>query len=67
MILPLTIYNIQEYQEQEAAEELGVEHMIPKDDWTGEDIINLVQSIMSKLDLYLKHKQNRDQVQEQLS
>ncbi len=65
MIVVLTSYNIQEYQE--AVEELGVEHMIPKDDWTGEDIIKLVQSIMSELDLDLKSKQNRDQLHEQSS
>jgi two-component system response regulator YesN len=64
MIVVLT-YNIQEYQE--AAEELGVEHIIPKDVWTGEDIIKLVQSIMSELGIDLKRKQNRDQLQEQSS
>ena len=37
MIAVLTIYNIQKYQK--AAKELGVEHMIPKDDWTGGDKI----------------------------
>ena len=65
MIVVLTSYNIPEYQE--AAKELGIEHMIPKDDWTGEDIINLVQSIMSELGIDLKRKQNRDQLQEQSS
>jgi CheY-like chemotaxis protein len=54
MIAVLTSYNILGYQE--AAKELGVEHMIPKDDWTGEDIIQLVQSIMSGLGLDLKCK-----------
>ena len=37
MIAVLTSYNIQEYRV--AAIESGFEHMIPKDDWTGEDIL----------------------------
>ena len=41
--------------------------MVPKDVRTGEDIIKLVQSIMSELGIDLKRKQNRDQLQEQSS
>ena len=37
-------YDSPEYQA--AAEDSGVEHLIPKDDWTGEDILALVESIL---------------------
>lgn len=33
---------------QTAANDSGVEHLIPKDDWTGEDILALVESILVK-------------------
>ncbi len=36
-------YDSPEYQA--AANDSGVEHLIPKDDWTGEDILALVESI----------------------
>ncbi|OEU60493.1 MAG: hypothetical protein BBJ57_08635 [Desulfobacterales bacterium PC51MH44] len=36
-------YDSPEYQT--AANDSGVEHLIPKDDWTGEDILALVESI----------------------
>ena len=45
IIVILTSYDLPEYQT--AAEQLGVEHMVPKDDWTGEDMIALVRSILS--------------------
>ena len=32
---------------REAAAQCGVEHLIPKDDWTGADILTLVESIQS--------------------
>jgi CheY-like chemotaxis protein len=32
-----------------AVKKSGVEHMVPKDDWTGEDMIALVQSILAEL------------------
>jgi two-component system LytT family response regulator len=41
-------YDSPEYQE--AANDSGIEHLIPKDDWTGEDILNLVESILSDSD-----------------
>lgn len=45
VIIILTSYYLPEYHT--AANESGIEHMIPKDDWTGEDMIALVQSILS--------------------
>jgi CheY-like chemotaxis protein len=48
IIVILTSYDLPEYQA--AAEKMGVEHMVPKDDWTGEDMIALVQSILSDLE-----------------
>jgi DNA-binding NarL/FixJ family response regulator len=47
IIVILTSYDFPEYKI--AIEQSGVEHMVPKDDWTGEDIIALVQSILSDL------------------
>ena len=47
IIVILTSYDLPEYKM--AVEQLGVEHMVPKDDWTGEDMIALVQSILSDL------------------
>jgi hypothetical protein len=49
-----------------AIEKSGVEYMVPKDDWTGEDMIALVQSILTDLkideqgyqDHYNPHHQN---------
>jgi len=48
IIVILTSYDLPEYKI--AVEQSGIEHMVPKDDWTGEDIIALVQSILSGLD-----------------
>ena len=47
IIVILTSYDLPEYKL--AVEQLGVEHMVPKDDWTGEDMIALVKSIFSEL------------------
>ena len=47
IIVILTSYDLPEYKL--AVEQSGVEHMVPKDDWTGEDMIALVQSIFSEL------------------
>ena len=47
IIVILTSYDLPEYKI--AADKIGVEHMVPKDDWTGEDMIALVQSILSEL------------------
>ena len=43
IIVMLTSYDFPEYKAAE--EESGVEHLVPKDDWTGEDMISLVHSI----------------------
>ena len=42
-------YDSPEYQT--AANDSGVEHLIPKDDWSGEDILALVESIFSDADI----------------
>jgi DNA-binding NarL/FixJ family response regulator len=47
IIVILTSYDLPEYKL--AVKQLGIEHMVPKDDWTGEDMIALVQSIFSEL------------------
>jgi len=49
IIVILTSYDLPEYKI--AAEKMGVEHIVPKDDWTGEDMIALVQSILSDLNV----------------
>ena len=41
-------YDFPEYRA--AADDSGVEHLIPKDDWTGGDILALVESILSDND-----------------
>lgn len=50
IIVILTSYNSPEYQA--AAAESGVEHLVPKDDWTGEDMLALVHTILADLDIY---------------
>jgi CheY-like chemotaxis protein len=47
IIVILTSYDLPEYRL--AVEKSGIEHMVPKDEWTGEDMIALVQSILSDL------------------
>jgi len=42
-------YDSPEYQA--AANDSGVEHLIPKDDWTGEDILALVESFLVKSEM----------------
>ena len=49
IIVILTSYDMSEYQV--AAEESGVEHLVPKDDWTGMDMVDLVQLILSDQDI----------------
>ena len=58
VIIILTSYDLLEYQI--AAKESGIEHLVPKDDWTGEDMITLVQSIMSGLDSDEHSSQNEN-------
>ncbi len=48
IIALLTSYSSPEYES--AAENAGIEHLIPKDEWTGDDIIGLVQSIVSNIE-----------------
>ena len=45
IIVILTSYDLPEYQV--AAKESGVDHLVPKDAWTGEDMLDLVQSILT--------------------
>ena len=47
IIALLTSYNSPEYET--AAKKAGIAHLIPKDEWTGDDIVGLVQSIVSDL------------------
>ena len=49
IIVILTSYNLPEYQT--AAQESGVEHLVPKDDWTGLDMIDLVQVVLANQDI----------------
>jgi DNA-binding NarL/FixJ family response regulator len=48
IIALLTSYHSPEYET--AAKNAGIEHLIPKDEWTGNDIVGLVQSIVSDLE-----------------
>ena len=49
IIVLLTSYNLSEYKA--AAQKSGFEHLVPKDDWTAEDMITLVQTILSDFDV----------------
>jgi len=64
IIVILTSYDLPEYKI--AVEQSGVEHMVPKDDWTGEDMIALVQSILSDLKMdeqgYQDHNNPHQQI-----
>jgi DNA-binding NarL/FixJ family response regulator len=59
IIAILTSYDLPEYQT--AAEESGIEHLVPKDDWTGEDMIDLVHTILSDLNISHQNRQDRRQ------
>jgi CheY-like chemotaxis protein len=48
VIVILTSYDLPEYQT--AAIESGVEHLVPKDQWTGGDMLDLVQVVLSDRD-----------------
>ncbi len=48
VIALLTSYHSPEYET--AARQAGIEYLIPKDEWTGDDIVKLVQSIISDLE-----------------
>ncbi len=47
IIVLLTSYDSPEYRA--AATQSGIEHLVPKDDWTAEDMIELVQTILTDL------------------
>ena len=48
IIALLTSYNSPEYET--AAKDAGVEHLIPKDEWTGDDVIALIRSVLSDIE-----------------
>lgn len=49
VVAMLTSYDLPEYQA--AAKNSGVEHLVPKDYWTGEDMTALVHSILADLNI----------------
>ena len=59
IIVILTSYDSPEYKA--AAEESGIEHLVPKDDWTGEDMIALVHTILTDLNVNDQSIQDRHQ------
>ncbi len=65
IIVILTSYDLPEYQA--AAKQLGVEHMVPKDDWTGEDMIELVRSILPDLEMDEQGSEDQDKPHQQTS
>jgi DNA-binding NarL/FixJ family response regulator len=58
VIIILTSDYLPEYQT--AVEESGIEHIVPKDDWTGDDMIALVLSILPGLDSDKHSSQNEN-------
>ena len=65
IVVILTSYDLPEYQM--AAEESGVEYLVPKDDWTGEDMIGLVDRILSDRNVTGQRLEDRHQPQEHSS
>jgi len=61
IIVILTSYDLPEYKA--AAEESGIEHLVPKDAWTGEDMIALVHSILADLNISDQSLQGHHQPQ----
>jgi len=61
IIVILTSYDLPEYQA--AAAESGIEHLVPKDDWTGEDMIALVHTILADLNISNQSLGNHSQPQ----
>jgi len=57
VVVILTSYDSPEYKT--AAMDSGVEHLVPKDDWTGEDMIALVHTILTE------HNPNDQNLQDQ--
>lgn len=64
IIVILTSYDLPEYQT--AAAESGIEHLVPKDEWTGEDMIDLVHTILSDLNINSQNLQDRRQPPEHI-
>jgi len=65
IIVILTSYDLPEYRA--AAKVSGVEHLVPKDDWTGEDMMALVDTILADLDNNEKSLYDRHQPQKHSS
>jgi DNA-binding NarL/FixJ family response regulator len=61
VIVILTSYDLPEYKA--AAEKSGIEHIVPKDEWTGEDIITLVHTILTDLNINEKSPNNQHRQQ----
>jgi len=61
IIVMLTSYDLPEYRA--AALESGVAHLVPKDDWTGEDMIALLDTILTDLNVKDQSFQDRHQLQ----
>ena len=61
IIVILTSYDLPEYKA--AVEESGIEHLVPKDAWTGEDMIALVHSILADLNISDQSLQGHHQPQ----
>lgn len=61
VVVILTSYDLPEYQT--AAKESGIEHLVPKDDWTGEDMIDLVRTILADFDADYHDLKDRRQPQ----
>lgn len=57
VIVILTRDDLPEYQQ--AAAESGIEHLVPKDDWTGEDMIALIHTILADLNISDQSLRNR--------
>jgi DNA-binding NarL/FixJ family response regulator len=45
IVIAFTSYDLPEYRS--AMGECGVDHLVPKDAWTGEEMLDLVESILS--------------------
>ena len=62
VIVILTSYNLPEYKK--ASEESGIEHFVPKDDWTGKDMVDLVRVILTDLNIGDRNLADRHQPHE---
>ena len=59
IIIILTSYDLPEYKD--AVKKSGIEHLIPKDAWTGEDMIALVNTILRDLNIGDQNLQDHHQ------